>query len=569
MAGLGTITDCFFINNNTESVELVGINTKSTYNKSDCFSYFFVGNSWELNRANVTTLRTGAISGSSLNERLYKSFKNLRVLDITNFGVTYLTSEALNLKLLEKLIAAHNNMTNISEWTFFNVPNITEIDFSFNKITTLYASNFRRAPKLKVINLSNNRIYNLGPETFRGLFNLRILDLSYNLVSTIDKNQFNANNSLESLRLESNPIIRIDCEVISFMVLTSVNISLNNVTKIDTSCLTDSVQLDLENKSQVIFRVAKSNSELHCSREHFKNLNQLNIAGNKLNNTVQVIELLGSSLESLNISSNSIGKLTSKTFKMLNNLLHLNLSRSNLSNFGFKSFFHQTKLKSLDISYNSLKKVNFTLLLRNFRNLSILNLEGNNLTEINTVTHFNFPALTTLGISKNHFTCDYLATFLRPWDSLQLFHNPSDETHIDGVDCYHYDERDDLEAAEVLTTEMIDNDDDMIEVTEIEVMVTPTKTRKDSSIDRGFENEFPQSQTVASTDSDYFRIFERILLVVCLACCGFLLLKKSKAMAEIKQRLQRISLERNVSYQHDDYNSENNLSLIDPRSTIL
>lgn len=65
-------------------------------------------------------------------------------------------------------------------------------------------------------------------------------------------------------------------------------------------------------------------------------------------------------------------------------------------------------------------------------------MEGNNLTEINTILPSNFPQLTTLGISKNQFSCQYLVKFLKNWPKLHLIHNPSiNQTHISGTDCIH------------------------------------------------------------------------------------------------------------------------------------
>lgn len=90
----------------------------------------------------------------------------------------------------------------------------------------------------------------------------------------------------------------------------------------------------------------------------------------------------------------------------------------------------------LDLSYNDLNSIDFHLFLRNFQHLESLNLEGNNLTEIDTITRVHFPNLSALGISKNRFTCDYLAKFLLQWHDLKLVHNPSsNQMHIGGADC--------------------------------------------------------------------------------------------------------------------------------------
>lgn len=42
-----------------------------------------------------------------------------------------------------------------------------------------------------------------------------------------------------------------------------------------------------------------------------------------------------------------------------------------------------------------------------------------------------------MGISKNNFSCEYLVKFLLQWHDLKLIDNPSNQTHIGGVDCVH------------------------------------------------------------------------------------------------------------------------------------
>lgn len=570
--GPGKITDCFFINNNTETVELVGIQTKNPYTKSNCFSQFFGDTSWEINRTKVKLLKTGAINGPSLNENLYKSFKNLRIFDISNFGVKQLTSSALNLPCLEKLVASHNNLTSISEWIFLNLPNITEIDFSFNQITALNSENFRRALKLTVINVSNNKIVSLGPATFRSLSQLRTLHLNENFITAIYKTQF-SEHKLDVLQLKNNPFAYVDCEFLPFL-----NGSLNDIRRIDTSCLSDSVEIDVNSPNDVVFRMANSSSELRCTKERFKNFTLLNISGNRMRNTSEILELLGPSIENVDLASNFIGKLDSQTFKKFNNLQYLNLSHTNLSNFGFKTFYHQSKLKTLDLGYNHLRTVNFTLLLRNFKNLTTLNLEGNDLIEINSVTRSNFPSLSFLGLSKNRFSCDYLATFLRQWEGLQLFHNPSDETHIDGVDCNHDDGN--IDGAE--NEEMNEFSDateatDLIEVTEnvedvsninverktnTKLSNPPNTDHKKNKIELTNKSAHTSLEQTEKRSTD-FRVIERVLLVLCIVCCGYLVLRKSKSIQEIKQKLARAYMERNVAYVNENHGSQNDIALID------
>lgn len=161
-------------------------------------------------------------------------------------------------------------------------------------------------------------------------------------------------------------------------------------------------------------------------------------------NILTIVQEANEKSETLDISHHFVGKLNASTFERFVNLEKLNLSQTNLSNFDFSTFYHKRNLNMLDISNNNLRQIDFHLFVRNFQKLKLLNLEGNNLTEIDSVTRSYFPVLSVLGMSKNFFTCEYLVNFLRPWPNLELIDNPSDQIHLGGVDCYYepYNEND-------------------------------------------------------------------------------------------------------------------------------
>lgn len=300
---------------------------------------------------------------------------------------------------------------------------------------------------IEILDISSNLVRELNADIFEKFINLKYLNVRQTQLSKITSNTpyhlpfYRNDNKLLELYIDQNPIERFDCNLFLLLMSSiSTEVSWENVKEIDTSCIGDLLLIDLnEKENEIIFHIPKYNSEFRCLKEHFQKLIYFNISGNHLENTSDVIGWFGPALRILDASSNFIGKLSAGTFKKLNNLQYLNLSNTNLMNFGFSTFYHQNKLITLDLSFNKLSKVDFTLFLRNFKGLATLNLEGNDLMEIDSVTRLNFPKLTSLGISKNRFSCHYLAKFLGRWENLQLFHNPSDQTHIDGVDCFHED----------------------------------------------------------------------------------------------------------------------------------
>lgn len=492
-------TGCFFTDDTTNSIEILCNYSIGRDSKKSCFSWNYNGSSWEAHKAEVISLIVMNCTGDSpsMNVEFFKKFNNLKELDVSFFfELSILYSEALNMKQLKKLNASHNHFTELLESYFENLPSLAEADFSFNKIKTLESTTFAISKKLQILNLSNNLIETIDRNLIQSLQRIKHLNVSNNQINNIREIIESLGSSIETLdislnplgnlnadslkkftnlkylnlrqtqlskissatpqylpfygngrkllelHIEQNPIERIDCNIFLLLFSSiSSEISWENAKEIDTSCLADLLQVDSNNQeNEIILRIPLDNSTLHCSKKYFQKLTYLNISGNHLKNTQEIIDLLGPAVQTLDASFNFIGKLNAKTLKRLSNLQFLNLSHTNLSNFGFNTFYSQNRLTKLDLSFNRLKKVDFTLFVRNFKGLNTLSLEGNDLTEIDSVTRFNFPRLTVLAISKNRFSCRYLAYFLHQWEDLQLFHNPSDQTHIDGVDCYHEDD---------------------------------------------------------------------------------------------------------------------------------
>lgn len=155
----------------------------------------------------VERLKTNDCRGDRLDVKISADlFTNLQTYDISNYGIRYLTSFDLQFKGLTKLIAAHNNLTEISEALFVYTPLILDIDFSFNQITALAANVFDKASTLTQISLANNEISAIKKETFSPLAHLRSLDLSGNAIETVHKHFLQNNKKLDTLKLQANPI---------------------------------------------------------------------------------------------------------------------------------------------------------------------------------------------------------------------------------------------------------------------------------------------------------------------------------------------------------------------------
>ncbi|XP_055307138.1 chaoptin-like, partial [Sitodiplosis mosellana] len=369
-AGSSSITDCFYVNGVDQAVTFVCESFNGTYPKSNCYQLLFKDNLWATNRAKLKALKIGSCRGSGFNEDLFKTFENLREFDFSFYGVTYLNSKILNLRKLEILNASHNLLPSIPSGLFSNTPNITDVDFSYNKFTSVDEVYFKGAAKLTKINFSHNQISVLNSAIFKDLNELHSVDLSSNLIRTINKNLFNNNHKLKVLRLDNNPLQTFDF-LPNFMKSASVNITLNHISRLDVSSLGGSVQVDLVNENEVLFRLTESNSKLIIIKESFESLNYLNISGNHIENTAQIVDLLGSSIETLDVSSNFMEKLNVQTFEKFINLKSLNVKSTNLSAINFDQLqnvsfsTHNKNLESLNLESNPIVRFDcniFTLL---------------------------------------------------------------------------------------------------------------------------------------------------------------------------------------------------------------
>lgn len=511
--------------------------------------------------------------------RIFGYFQNLSHLALSNMNLTEVNATESQLKVLN---LSKNALTSLNFTGTF--ANLYKFDASHNNLIEITPSIFDSTPNVVEINLSHNKISTFAKETFATLENLQLLDLSNNLITSIDKKLFENNKKLMKLIVENNLIGRIDCEMFE-LLKNSLDVNekkqaseefedkWKSVVEIDMSCMKNDLKIDVDDINGAIFR-RDNNIVFRCSKATLQNLKYLNISGLHLQDTAKLLQFFGSSLEKLDVSSNFIGELHEKTFDKLTNLQVLNLSRTNLSNFGFETFYHHKKLQSLDLSYNQLKKLNFTLLFRNFKNLNTLNLEGNDLTEVDTVTNVIFPKLTSLAISKNDFTCDYLAIFLVQWHNLHLVNNPTNQMNIDGVDCYHkasgFDGRSDHETTnepkgmetsitdvefhlEAASTEF--KNDEGYNKNEIN---NSTQTESDTS-----ENEMNQngSQDQSTDKSNYYVLELRILefaLAFCVLCAILIIIKLKCTRSKGKMRCNP-----RVKSRHFGRNSQHGIELID------
>lgn len=401
-----------------------------------------------------------------------------------------------------------------------------ETDFRFEK------KNFK---KLHYFNGNGNRFENISEILHLLGSNLRILDLSGNHLGSLGSMAFEEFVNLEVLKLSHTNLHSNSGSTLNLGLIAKQTFSSNSESTLENvsspSNLTLSLAplkqlktLDISNNNLKTLNISSLSSTLN-------QLKSLNIANSQLQNIADLLNLLSPSIESLDLSQNFVGKISANTFRRFLNLQFLNLSHTHLSNFRFSTFYHQSKLQTLDLSYNDLGKVDFTLFTRRFNNLSTLSLEANNLTSISSVNLLNFPRLASLGISKNRFACSYLIDFLSRWPSLKVIENPSDGTHIDGIDCNENENNGE-----------IGNDDG--------------EYINEETSNKPIEN----ASEVFNDNSSELRAIKYLLMFLCTMFCGYLIVK-SNVISRLRRRLPR-NAEGNVIYRQTTVNKQHYTGLI-------
>lgn len=331
---------------------------------------------------------------------------------------------------------------------------LEEIDFSGNFLGELDSSTFQNFVNLKRLYLSDTKLTSFDFGILDTQQQLEQLDISHNNFDSLQNASFLSNLQLYYFNIADNHLENT-LEIVNHLNVSVANLDLsgNHLGLLNASDFEKFVNLywlNLKNTHllntdfspfeplQMLFYLDISRNPLETFNfslisTNLTSLQEFYASDCHIKNPVEIASLFNSSLYVLDLSGNVVGEVNASIFKE-SQIETLNLSHTNLSAFDFDTLEHQTKLRSLNISYNNLKRVNLTFL---SSRLLKLNLEGNDLTEIDTLRPSRFPLLSSLSIDKNQFSCEYLDAFLRhverKWNYLKIFGDPLDQKH--GENC--------------------------------------------------------------------------------------------------------------------------------------
>lgn len=232
----------------------------------------------------------------------------LRKYLTSNPSLKYLSMSVKSFTDLTLLIICGTKLKQINETFFKGMPNLKQIDFSFNKIDRIEQHTFKNLNVEKII-LSQNKIRIIRDQTFVDLPKLTLIDLHNNEIHTIEGEAFVKLPHLNKLLL-------------SFNLLTNIN----------------SANLD-----------------------HAPKLAEIDFHYNKID-TIEFGHM--SYLEKLDLSKNRLKQISKYTFHDLPMLKELNLTNNQIELIEFGSFCHKLPLlESCDLRSNPrLKQVDFLIL---------------------------------------------------------------------------------------------------------------------------------------------------------------------------------------------------------------
>lgn len=427
------------------------------------------------------------------------SYNRIWAIDASAFG---------KLDKLMKLHLSHNAIDSIKARAFCHAPNLEYIDLINNRIwkvpeipetkhlkslhlemnpITVFDCNYMKIMSSVFVHLNWDYLMNFnGNENCNGKMLHVVRNSKFEGVFPIANGQHEIhchNESFKSLdRFEAGPnsmlnvLDILDCFAPSVL---AIDLSSNRVGLLNTNTLRrfrHLRHLSLSNTSLSGFdlKVLKSQKKLKSldiSNNNLKYIEnvfvlwdfvyliELNISGNRIGNTPQIIYTLRSSIVQLDVSGNFVGKLNATTldhfralkklgfsntslsfpdrnpFERLPNLIILDISHNNLEHLNFAMIAPNLKrlselyaadchiknateiiqhlslrLETLDLSYNQLPEVDFKLLSINLREVY---LEGNDLTKLDLLTQSRFLSLDLVAIARNRFSCLFLKQLLR------------------------------------------------------------------------------------------------------------------------------------------------------------
>ncbi|KAJ8916973.1 hypothetical protein NQ315_008373 [Exocentrus adspersus] len=269
---------------------------------------------------------------------------------------------------LEQIYLSFNNIRQINQHTFVNLPRLEQLHLDDNTIESLERRSFMNLENIKRLNLKGNKIATISYEAFQNLPELEDLDISYNKLKSFDFSMFDQVGTLS--------IFRVNASHNSLKKL-FVNASLNYESGAGVGRIHSNIKiLDLSHNnissvSKYFFMPVElslshlylsHNNILNATREVFGNLRHLqwlDVSHNGLYEMDFDMFRDTKKLQVIHASNNRIADIPGDLFRFLTNLRIVDFSHNRLR-FLPDNLFREEGLERLDVSHNLLTKLPLT-----------------------------------------------------------------------------------------------------------------------------------------------------------------------------------------------------------------
>lgn len=347
-----------------------------------------------------------------------------------------------------KIIMQKSGLVEIGDKRFLNATVLKSVDISRNNISEIKSDVFLGADMLEFLDISFNEIEKIDENALRGAKQLGAIDLANNRIKTIKAGTFQHTPALFQIKLRNNFLTKIEPNTFGRLKkLMTVDIAFNELTEFDDYSGSMSFLYIAYNKiehlviGEEIWKLVANNNNITSVTVGKRNeIYNLVLSNNSLTDISNLTSL--TKLTDLYLSHNNLA--TIQPLETLTNLNIIYLEDVGLKQSDLNFFEKLSDINWLDISYNLLKTFDIKKL-KSQKELTILHIDGNNLTEIDYKEIRNvLPNLHVISISNNYFNCTFLEKILEQLktNDINLFIEShtrvvGDEMHREGIGCFN------------------------------------------------------------------------------------------------------------------------------------
>ncbi|XP_075234982.1 G-protein coupled receptor rickets [Lycorma delicatula] len=298
---------------------------------------------------------------------------------------------------LIKLDLTGNNITELGETAFSNLPDLEELILADNKLDRIHPKTFSSNQRLKRLSLRNCGLVEIPWEAFEPLSQLTSLQLDQNEIVKVEAGSFKHLTQLHTLRLENNKLRTLPTEALASLTqLEALNLGNNLLSSIPVNSFPD--------LNSLIILLMKRNQISTIDDEAFSNLTALRVLeldDNLLTHIPAALTKL-TALQELSVSGNRIKYIPSGILQRSHGLALLELKGNPLVGVDPHAFSFLPKLRKLILS--EARELTEFPSLNGTTALEILRLDRASLYSVPSTLCSTCPRLKSLDIKSNNLS---------------------------------------------------------------------------------------------------------------------------------------------------------------------